>query len=173
MTDPNQAAGGYEMARALMESARNKSIDKYFELRPQITRTIERERIYEAGFEAAWDAAQPASSDEPVPWDGAPDYLEIETENGIEVLPVVPPWYDSKAHTLRALKFMDGPAQGDAVSIVPKTVGDVVFQAEVADLLHLLEFADITTQSEGDTELAKKSMQRLRAILSAKVDWNG
>ena len=36
------------------EHARNVSVDEYFDARPQIERTIERERLVEAGFRMAW-----------------------------------------------------------------------------------------------------------------------
>lgn len=41
----------YEHDRALMEGARNSACDDYFSARPQID-TIDRRRVYEAGFQA-------------------------------------------------------------------------------------------------------------------------
>ena len=43
-----------ELRIAEYEHARNNSIDEYFEARPQVERTIERERFIEAGFRMAW-----------------------------------------------------------------------------------------------------------------------
>jgi hypothetical protein len=43
-----------ELAIAEYEHARNVSVDEYFEARPQIERTIERERLVEAGYRMAW-----------------------------------------------------------------------------------------------------------------------
>ena len=43
-----------EIAIAEYEYARNVSVDEYFEAGPHIERTIERERLVEAGFRMAW-----------------------------------------------------------------------------------------------------------------------
>ena len=39
------------------------AVDAYFKARPQLMRTIHEERIYEAGFKAAWDCMQSALSE--------------------------------------------------------------------------------------------------------------
>jgi len=43
-----------EMAIAEYEYARNVALDEYFEARPEIERTKERERLVEAGYRMAW-----------------------------------------------------------------------------------------------------------------------
>jgi hypothetical protein len=43
-----------DLAIAEYEYARNVAVDEYFEARPQIERTIERERLVEAGYRMAW-----------------------------------------------------------------------------------------------------------------------
>lgn len=43
-----------ERSIAEYEHARNAAADEYFNARPQIERTIERERIFEAGYRMAW-----------------------------------------------------------------------------------------------------------------------
>lgn len=45
----------YEMEKAEFEHQRNEAIDSYFDARPQIMRTIEKESLVEAGFRMAWD----------------------------------------------------------------------------------------------------------------------
>ena len=47
---------GYELWRATMEAARNSAEDAYFEARPQID-CNDRRKVFDAGFERAWDAA--------------------------------------------------------------------------------------------------------------------
>lgn len=44
-----------ERENADYEAARNKAVDDYFEARPQIERTREKECYVEAGFRMAWD----------------------------------------------------------------------------------------------------------------------
>lgn len=48
----------YEERVIEFESARNEAADSYFAARPHINRTIERERIFEAGFRMAWELRQ-------------------------------------------------------------------------------------------------------------------
>ena len=43
-----------ELAIAEYECARNDAVDAYFEARPEIERTKERERLVEAGYRMAW-----------------------------------------------------------------------------------------------------------------------
>ena len=45
----------YETKQTEFEIARNEAVDIYFGVRPQLARTIERERIFEAGFRLAWE----------------------------------------------------------------------------------------------------------------------
>ena len=45
----------YEEKIIEFEHARNTAMDKYFSARPQLTRTIKEEKIFEAGFRMAWD----------------------------------------------------------------------------------------------------------------------
>ena len=44
----------YELENAQFESARNKAVDDYFDARPQIERTRDKECYIEAGFRMAW-----------------------------------------------------------------------------------------------------------------------
>jgi hypothetical protein len=48
---------GYELERATLEAARNSAVDAYIEARPQLDSTHNR-RIFEAGFERAWNLRQ-------------------------------------------------------------------------------------------------------------------
>lgn len=57
-----------------------------------------------------------------------------------------------------------GYAAGRASAAKVEAVA-VIDQSRVADLLHLLEFATITTPSVGDAELAQRIMTSLRASL--------
>jgi len=53
----------YENNRVIMESERINALDAYFNARPQLMRTVEKERIFESGFESAWNlrtAMQPS-----------------------------------------------------------------------------------------------------------------
>ncbi len=45
----------YEERVIKFEAARNEAMDKYFTARPQLLRTRECERLFEAGFRMAWD----------------------------------------------------------------------------------------------------------------------
>jgi hypothetical protein len=45
----------HEQRIAEFEHARNDALDKYFEARPEVDRTIERERFFEAGYRMAWE----------------------------------------------------------------------------------------------------------------------
>ncbi len=45
----------YEINRINFEVTRQESMDKYFDARPQLFRTREKELIFEAGFRMAWD----------------------------------------------------------------------------------------------------------------------
>ena len=54
-------SGNYELERAKMEAARNEAEFKYFEARPQID-TTDRHRVFQAGFERAWEAAKKEGS---------------------------------------------------------------------------------------------------------------
>lgn len=46
----------YELNRAIMESSLSEHEDAYFAARPQID-TLDRRRVFEAGFQRAWQAA--------------------------------------------------------------------------------------------------------------------
>jgi hypothetical protein len=48
-------SGSYETEKAIMEAERNAATDAYFKARPKID-TPENWRIFEAGFERAWDS---------------------------------------------------------------------------------------------------------------------
>ena len=50
-----------EAQRASMESERNAASDEYFEARPQID-TMDRRRVFEAGFDRAWKALLPSAA---------------------------------------------------------------------------------------------------------------
>jgi hypothetical protein len=45
-----------ELAIIQFETQRNDAVDKYFAARPQLLRTREKERLFEAGFRMAWDS---------------------------------------------------------------------------------------------------------------------
>ena len=45
----------YEEDMIEFEAARNKAMEKYFDARPQLFRTREKECLFEAGFRMAWD----------------------------------------------------------------------------------------------------------------------
>jgi len=45
----------YEEQRTEFETRRNEHVDAYFEARPQIERTRDKECFIEAGFRMAWD----------------------------------------------------------------------------------------------------------------------
>lgn len=45
----------YERRVIAFEAARNLAADAWFAARPQVERTIERERIFEGGFRMAWE----------------------------------------------------------------------------------------------------------------------
>lgn len=47
---------------AIMEGERNAAADGYFNARPQVDRTIERERLFEAGFLRGFTAGRASSS---------------------------------------------------------------------------------------------------------------
>ena len=47
----------YEEKRAEFEAERNKAMDRYFGTRPQLMRTGEQERLFEAGFRMAYESA--------------------------------------------------------------------------------------------------------------------
>ena len=64
----------YEHDRALMEGARNSACDDYFSARPQID-TIDRRRVYEAGFQAG-AASRDAEIAELVEDKGRLDFLD-------------------------------------------------------------------------------------------------
>lgn len=44
----------HELEIAKFEEALNKSMDNYFNARPQLSRTVKEEKIFEAGFRMAW-----------------------------------------------------------------------------------------------------------------------
>ena len=46
---------GYELERATLEAERNAAVNAYIEARPQLD-SIHNRRIFEAGFERAWNA---------------------------------------------------------------------------------------------------------------------
>ena len=48
----------YEMRVIEFESARNEAMDSYFNARPQLMRTGEQEKLFEAGFRMAWESAK-------------------------------------------------------------------------------------------------------------------
>lgn len=48
---------GYELERATLEAERNAAVDAYIEARPQLD-SIHNRRIFEAGFERAWNLRQ-------------------------------------------------------------------------------------------------------------------
>ena len=48
---------GYELERAMLEAERNAAVDAYIEARPQLD-SIHNRRIFEAGFERAWNLRQ-------------------------------------------------------------------------------------------------------------------
>ena len=49
---------GYEEKRAEFESRRKEFMDAYFRARPEIIATSDRMRMFEAGFERAWNFLQ-------------------------------------------------------------------------------------------------------------------
>jgi len=55
----------YELDNAVFEAARNEAIDAYFDARPQIFRTREKELYVEAGFRMAFEFLK---SQKPVGW---------------------------------------------------------------------------------------------------------
>lgn len=48
---------GYELRRAMMEAARNGAEDEYFEARPQLDCNDHHRKVFDAGFDRAWNAA--------------------------------------------------------------------------------------------------------------------
>lgn len=48
----------YEIKQIEFETARNEWMDKYFQSRPQLIRTIMNEKIFESGFRMALDFLQ-------------------------------------------------------------------------------------------------------------------
>lgn len=49
---------GYEEKRAEFEEALNRNMDSYFKARPQIERTIDKEKFIEAGFRMGFFEAE-------------------------------------------------------------------------------------------------------------------
>ena len=49
----------HEIRISEFEHARNDAMDKYFEARPQMERTRDRERVFEAGYRMAWEFLMP------------------------------------------------------------------------------------------------------------------
>jgi hypothetical protein len=45
----------HELMIIEFEAARNNAMEKYFEARPQLFRTREKECLFEAGFRMAWE----------------------------------------------------------------------------------------------------------------------
>ena len=51
----------YEEQVIEFETARNEAMEEYFTARPQLFRTIEKERLFEAGFRMAWERKENAN----------------------------------------------------------------------------------------------------------------
>jgi hypothetical protein len=64
--------------------------------------------------------------------------------------------------------LLDGNGNETYQSIVGGTVPDGWLTSRVADLLHLLQFAEITTPSAADSEQAKKAMADIQKMLTPK-----
>lgn len=72
----------YEISIAEFESERNEALDSHFKARPHIERSVDNEKLVEAGFRLGWEAKNKSITDK-LPTDlNVSDGLEITDKLG-------------------------------------------------------------------------------------------